>query len=260
MADHWMDLSDTGNQERSSTPENGSSGQSSPDLFLSNLRYSEMNLQVLASHCMREFNNYLQGEPYSNGYVAELLLRATVHGDQEARLWVRHCFEEVVFNWLRLHPRLVAGCHPESVDNLVIQAFERFWLATKTTSTHRMECSTFASAMQYLSTSIVAVILDTLRRYSWPGEISLLDAGESVELCGEVETYGSEVWRIVKTLLPNPREQRLAYLLFHCGLKPEEIVRFCPQEFNDIRVIHRLRNAIIERLLRNAHLLRERLS
>ena len=61
-------------------------------------------------------------------------------------------------------------------------------------------------------------------------------------------------------MLPNKRERRLAYLLYHCGLKPREIVRFCPQEWSDVREIYRLRRNILERFLRHADHLRRRLS
>ena len=74
----------------------------------------------------------------------------------------------------------------------------------------------------------------------------------------EDETSSSEVWELLQTMLPNGREQRLAYLLYHCGLKPREIVRFCPQEWNDVQEIYRLRRNILERLLRNADQLRWR--
>jgi len=60
-----------------------------------------------------------------------------------------------------------------------------------------------------------------------------------------------EVWDILKTILSNPREQRPANLLFHCGLKPEEIVHCFSQEFSDVREIYRLRRNIVERLLHN---------
>jgi hypothetical protein len=65
---------------------------------------------------------------------------------------------------------------------------------------------------------------------------------------------------MLKALLANPREVRLAYLLFHCGLKPREIVHFCPQEFDDVREVYGLRRTIMERVLRNADLLRSQLS
>ena len=62
----------------------------------------------------------------------------------------------------------------------------------------------------------------------------------------------SEIWAKLQTMLDDQREQRLAYLLYHCGLSPREIVRFYPQEWSDVLEIHGLRRAILERLLRNA--------
>jgi hypothetical protein len=76
----------------------------------------------------------------------------------------------------------------------------------------------------------------------------------------EDSTDSSEVWDLLKTILSNAREQRLAYLLFHCGLKPREIVRFCPREFSDIDEIYRLRCNLMARLLRNADSLQWQLS
>ena len=68
----------------------------------------------------------------------------------------------------------------------------------------------------------------------------------------EDQIDSSEVWEILQTVLPNRREQQLAYLLYHCGLKPREIVHFCPQEWSDIRGIYHLRRNILKRILRNA--------
>src|SRR5436305_13680400 len=70
----------------------------------------------------------------------------------------------------------------------------------------------------------------------------------------------SELWEILQTLLPNLGEQRVAYLLFHSGLKPGELVRFCSQEFPDIEEIYHLRRTILKRLLRNADQLRWQLT
>jgi hypothetical protein len=64
----------------------------------------------------------------------------------------------------------------------------------------------------------------------------------------EDNTDNGEVWESLHILLSNSLEQRLAYLLFHCGLGPREIIRFCPQEWSDIQEIYRVRRAIMERV------------
>ncbi len=76
----------------------------------------------------------------------------------------------------------------------------------------------------------------------------------------EITTDSSGVWEILQTMLSKERELRLAYLLFHCGLKPREILCFCPQEWSDVREIYHLRRNIMERLLHNADQLQWRLS
>jgi hypothetical protein len=58
----------------------------------------------------------------------------------------------------------------------------------------------------------------------------------------------------------NAREQRLAFLLFHCGLSPGEVLRCCSQEFDDLREISHLRYTILEHLLRHADQLPLRLT
>ena len=46
------------------------------------------------------------------------------------------------------------------------------------------------------------------------------------------------------------REQRLAYLLYHCGLEPAEIVRYCPQEWGNVQEVIRLRRTIFMQLMK----------
>ncbi|HEX6481144.1 MAG TPA: hypothetical protein VF043_20080 [Ktedonobacteraceae bacterium] len=51
----------------------------------------------------------------------------------------------------------------------------------------------------------------------------------------------------------------MIHLFFYCGLKPREIVRYCPREFSDVREVYCLRRNIYDQLVRNAHQLRWRL-
>ena len=219
---------------------------------------SEMSDTDLAAHCLIEINNFRRGEVANETYAVELLQRATVEGDQEAWGWTQQCLGQLVLGWLGRHPNREAACRLESAENYVAQTFERFWQATALTQ--HIDFNSFAGALQYLHACLNGTILDTLRAYSRSKEVPLPEPGETEELQIEDDLESSEIWDNLKMILPKGDEQRLAYLLFHCGLKPREIMRFCPQEFSDVRDIYRLRNNIMHRLLRNADQLRWRLS
>src|SRR5690242_17039899 len=144
-----------------------------------------MSLAVLAEHCKRELNNYLKGEPCMDMYGVELIRRAIVQGDPEARAWVQHCFSGVVLDWLRRHPQSAHACSKISEEHYVAQAFEHFWQATA--SNQQVEFNTLAAAWHYLRASLNGAILDTLRAYARlrkiarpvPGEPSVEDVTSS---------------------------------------------------------------------------------
>jgi hypothetical protein len=255
------DLMDTGcveDGEPSNIAEDILTERFSPVPLPPNSLCCEMSLSELAAQCLRELGNYRRGEPCTDAFGLELLRRATFQDNQEAWAWVQHCFGGLVRGWLGRHPQREVAYRLESEENYVAQTFERFWQATA--YNQQVEFSTLAAALQYLRASLNGAILDMLRVYVRPGEISLPESGEPGEPLVEDSTDNSEVWESLRMILSNPREQRVAYLLFHCGLKPREIIRFCPQEWSDVQEIYRLRRAIMERVLRNADRLRWRIS
>ena len=138
----------------------------------------------------------------------------------------------------------------ESEENYVTLTFERFWQAT--TLNQKIEFRTLAAALQYVRASLYGAILDTIRAYTRPKEVSLPEPGDSGEPYGVDQADSSEVWETLQSMLSDWREQRLVYLLYHCGLKPKEIVHFCPQDWSDVQEIYRLRRNILDRLLRKA--------
>lgn len=245
-------------EEHCTAVQNISAVQSSSTFVKEKPAYRSLSVAQLATRCLRELNRYRLGEPCTDEYGLELLCRAIVHGDQEAWAWLHHCFGELVRGWLRRHPKREVACRLESEEHYVAQTFERFWQAT--TLSQRVEFTTLAAALQYLRASLNGAILDTLRAYARLREVSLPEPGEPGEPGREDVTSSGEVWEILQTMLPGERERRLAYLLYHCGLKPREIVRFCPQEWSDVTEVYRMRRNIMERLLHNADQLRWRLS
>jgi DNA-directed RNA polymerase specialized sigma24 family protein len=178
-----------------------------------------------------------------------------MQGDQEAWTGLQLCLGELMRGWLRGHPRREAALRWESEENYVALAFERFWQATVQ---QQVVFRTLAGALAYLRASLNGALLDTLRAYARPREVPLPEPGAPGEPDVEDRLASLELWEILQSVLPSEREQRLAYLLYHCNLKPREIVRFCQEEWPDVQEVYRLRRNILERLLRKKDQLRRR--
>ena len=247
MSDGVMDTHCMDDAEPSTALKSRAAEQPSPGFPQSNLLDSEMRLPALAKQCLREIDHDRRGKPYTDRYSVELFRRAIVEDDPEARLWVQHCFGGLMRDWLCHHTKREAVCRLESEETYVALAFERFWQAS--TSNQRLAFNQLATALQCLRASLHGVILDTLRTYARPREVSWPESGEQRV---EDSIESKEVWEVLKTIIANPREQQVAYLLFHCGLGPREIVRLCPQEWSSAGEINTLRRTILERFLLDA--------
>jgi hypothetical protein len=187
-----------------------------------------------------------RAEPSDETSVLELVRHALARGDQAARSEVEQYLRKIVLAWLRCHPSREAACSFQGEEHYVALAFERFWHVVVQ---GQVTCETQSSVLVCLRASLHGAILETLRDSSRAAAVS--SPRPDVEDCPD----RSEIWDRLQALLPNRREQRLAYLLYHCGLGPREIVRFCPQEWSDVQEISRLRHTILERLLNHANLL-----
>lgn len=223
----------------------------------SNPSLETMNISLLVERCIDEMNKYRLGKPYTDRYCVELFHRALLQRDALAWEVIQRHFHEIVLRWMCSHPMRDIACRFDSEENYVAQAFTRFWLATA--GNQQVEFQSAAAVLRYLRMSLHSVILDALRSYSRPKEMPLLACGDPEEPFVEDTHEGYEMWEAIFHLLPDKRDQRVVYLLFHCGLKPREILRFCPQEFSDVQEIYCLRRNIMERLLHHADYLRWRL-
>jgi len=230
-----------------------SSPQSTSTLF-SGPSLSEMPVALLAERCLQEIERFRRGEPSQEQYGLELFRRATMQRDELAWERLQHCLNEILHRWIRNHPRREVLAQLDSEDNYVAQAFERFWYATA--CQQQVEFSSLAGALHYVRLCLNSCILDTLRAYARPREVPFPAPYEAAERCFDPEEEAHDCWEVIESLLPDKRERRVAYLLFHCGLKPREIVLFCREEFSEVRDIYRMKRNILERLLRNADRLR----
>jgi hypothetical protein len=220
-----------------------------------------MHLTELAQYCKEEMQKYCRGEAGDDSYALEIFRRAMALQDELAWDTLQQCFGGLASSWIRRHGKRERAYALDSEENYVAQAFTRLWQAS--TNNPELRFTSLASALNYLRASLNGAIMDTLRIYTHPNEVSLLDVNESIatgEQAIEEQEDSEELWLIVRSLLSNEREIRLAYLHFHCGLKAREIVTFCPKEFQDVQEIYRLRHNIFKRLTRNADQIRWRLS
>jgi hypothetical protein len=172
----------------------------------------------------------------------ELLRRASTQGDLDVWAKFQKSLEATVLAWLHAHPDCEVVCRVHSERHLVSLAFGRLRQAT---IQGQVTCETLSGVLVYLHASLNGAILETLRASKRPGTVS------SNWPDAEDRNVKNDLWGWLLARLPNRREQRLAYLLYHCGLEPAEIVRSCPQEWGDVHEAIRLRRIILERLIRD---------
>jgi hypothetical protein len=204
---------------------------------------STMSIAELVDQCMNEINHYHRGVLHSDRYCVELLSRAILQGDQDAWKAMQQCLSGTVRGWLNRHLKREEACRLDSEERYIVQAFARFHQAAVL---QQVEFSRLSSALQYLRVSLNSVLLDRLRASSRPLATRLQKRKPYDSV---LSTTGSEVWEILEKMPLDNREQRLAYLLFNCGLRPKDIVHTFPEEFNEAHEISLLRCTIIERLL-----------
>jgi hypothetical protein len=220
-------------------------------------KINEMDILELVDRCMNEINKFRRGEASNDVYGLELFRRALQECDPFAWEIIQLHFTEMMLQWMRSHPLRNVARNYDSDENYVAQGFTRFWQAT--IRNKQIHFKSLAAILRYLRASLNGVIIDTLRAYSRPREISLPETGGPGEPVIEDGDDDYKVWEVIRSLLPDERQQRVAYLIYRCGLKPREIIQFCSPEFSDIQEIYRLRRSIFERLQRNADYIRWRL-
>ncbi|SRR5579883_198281 len=216
----------------------------------------EMDLVVLTDYCIREMGKFRRKELSDDKYCLEIFRRAVDNKDNDAWAALQRLFSDNIRVWLGCHSHREVALRHEVEQTYIDDTFRRFWQAV---SDQSLSFSTLGSALSYLRLCLHCAIMDTLRTHSRRHIEPIPDHGHPDEPQVEDRYHENELWEAIKSILPSEREQRVAYLHFHCNLKPREIVRYCPGEFKGEEEIYRLKRNIMERILRNADKLRWRL-
>jgi hypothetical protein len=171
----------------------------------------------------------------------ELLRHGYTQGDLQAWTAFQQSMEETVLSWFHEHPCREAACELQSEWHFVALAFERL---RQITIQEQVTCETLSEVLVFLRVSLNGAILETLRASKRPGAVS------SIWPDVEDRLDRGELWDKLQARLSSEREQRLVYLLYHCGLEPAEIVRCCPQERGNVQKVIRLRRTIFMQLMK----------
>ena len=216
------------------------------------------SLTDLVKLCTSEMGKYRRKEASDDQYCLEIFRRAIILCDNEAWAVLQRQFGEHVRIWLSRHPYREAALRHDEQQSYIDDTFRRFWQAV---SEQQLIFQTLGSALSYLHLCLNCAIMDVLRAYSRPKEEPLPDYGQfdADEPVVEDSYQETELWEIIQALLPGEQEKRVAFLHFHCNLKPREIIRYCPGEFSGEDEIYRIKRNIMERVLRNVDKIRWRL-
>jgi hypothetical protein len=208
-----------------------------------------MGLTALARRCEREINAAARGEGYNELYWREVLYRAAVQRDEAARGALMNHLRRLIQGWISSHPKKELAYRWEREEYYVTRACEQFWQAVVEQEPALDRLST---ALQYLRASLNAAILESLRVHAHVELIPSLASTEAEDSGEKAYAEAQVYWQSISKLLADEREQRIAYLLFSCGLQPGDIIRAYPHEFNSLQEISRLRNTIMKQLLADA--------
>jgi len=214
----------------------------------------QMDLSSLADRCGDEMKRQRRKEAFDDQYCLEIFRRAILQGADQAWTVLQQRFGETVRVWLLSHPSCDLALRRDSEENYIALTFSRFWYAVRD---QQWEFQTLYAALSYLRATLNGIIIDILRTHLGAKEVPLPEADSPDEPVFSDEPGDEQaVWKSLQDLIPEPREQRLFYLLYYCGFKPREIAARCPQAFHDVKEIYRLNHNILERLRRNRDRLR----
>ena len=219
---------------------------------------NRMSLAALQHRCAYELSAYQPQQSGDDRYCLEIFRRAIVDGDNEAWIALQEQFRDNVLYWLRCHAKRQVALQIETEQSYVDDTFARLWHWGRN---RKLEFRSLAGALKFLHLCLNSSVVDYLRRYMYKEHVPLQEYGLSSASRQEEEGYDRRaLWKEIQRILTNPRERRVIFLVYYEGLKPREIVRLYPEEFADVKEVHRLLKNAYRRLRQHKDILGRKIS
>jgi DNA-directed RNA polymerase specialized sigma24 family protein len=214
----------------------------------------------LCFSCGRETRLFFERRKHDPRFCFELFRRAALERDERAWECLYHQYQSLVGGWVERNS-LFSSCDEER-DYFVNRAFQKLWNAltpTKFPNFHDLK-----SILGYLQVCVHSVLVDHLRARERATLLEDEHGLEPAQLATEAEspeqeairrTQAEALWSMLDGKLKNRKEQRVLYGSFVLGLKPADLFKSFPGEFQDVKEVYTLKENLLARLRRDQDLL-----
>lgn len=219
---------------------------------MSSGRLRRLGLPEIVEGCCQESDRFRAGQPGEEGHCFELFRRAIEEHDQDAWSAVYAQYRQLVAKWIGGH---------QSGDELIEIAFEKLWRTLQGVRLSR-RFKHVGAVLAYLRKCAFSVRFDLERRERREERITLQ---ETVVLqTGNVENLAlanisrdalqHSVRRWLADNIQDEQERLVLSLSYEFDLSPSKIADRFPEQFIDVREVHRIKERVLKRLRRSGEL------
>jgi len=173
--------------------------------------------------------------------------RALRDGDQDTQRRLQQKFSTLVIDLIHNHPLATMAFDLQNQEYYVTETFRCFWNSAPRHQIYNLK--SLSDVLLYLSMIVNAVILDSLRSFSSLKAIPSTSNQLMEVVLTRDYVQNLELWECIESEFSNFRARKIAFLLFHCALRPDEIIVRFPNEFSDADEISQIRRNVMNLLL-----------
>ncbi len=211
----------------------------------------ELSLAMLQAEACAQELRFGRWEPIDQAAGLELFRRAIRERNDDAWCAVIAVYRDGLIAQAGHH--VLSRLGAERVAACVDLAFERFWQATRAGCLQTVD--DLASILKYLKLCFGSVLVDEARarRRRMP-EVPLEALSGERSVTADVSSHvvdhagAAELWHAINQQLANTDECLVAYLSFVGGLAPAQIAERCPDRFETVFQVYRIKRNILVRL------------